>query len=339
MHHTPHQKTGGIPLALLAGMLVALSLCARAQEPSPTPRPLPSNVETFTIRTRSEQNKQVPFYLRIPTNYDAAGKERIHRLLFICPVVNADAETVIQGENGYQPLLDLADQRGWFVLSGTFKHDAGEVMDRRTSYYYPEAFSGRAVVEALDQVAKKYRVDPTRILMQGLSGGAQFVHRFAIWAPERVTAVAINSSSWFDPPNAKCNQVAWLVTIGESDTSFGNSLEFVEQLRVAGATPLFRSYVGMVHEGSTAATLMNLAFLKFYDEATRSELGKKRTAFTKPEELRALGPDQMAFVGDSQDWRYLPNTPENREEFAEDYRIYLPNKEIARLWGSEDGGE
>ena len=80
----------------------------------------------------------------------------------------------------------------------------------------------------METVAKKYPIDPTRIFMQGLSGGAQFVHRFAIWAPERVTAVAINSSSWFDEPNAKCNQVAWLVTIGESDASFTNTLEFVD---------------------------------------------------------------------------------------------------------------
>lgn len=339
MRHTPHNETAGIPLALLAGMLVAVSLCARAQEPSPPPRPLPSNVETFTIRTRSPENRQIPFYLRIPSGYDAARKDTVHRLLFICPVLNGDADTVIRGEAGYQDLLDLAEEQGWFVLSATFQQQPEAVMDRRASYYYPEAFSGRAVLDALDQVAKNHRIDPTRILMQGLSGGAQFVHRFAIWAPDRVTAVAINSSSWFDPPNAKCNQVAWLVTIGESDTSFGNSLEFVDHLRAAGATPLFRSYVGMAHEGSGAVTQMNLAFLKFYDEATRSQLGKKRTAFTKPEDLRALGLDKMAFVGDSQDWRYLPNTPENREEVAEDYRIYLPNKEIARLWGTEDKGE
>ena len=31
-----------------------------AQEPSPTPRPLPGTVEMFTVRTRSEQNRQVP---------------------------------------------------------------------------------------------------------------------------------------------------------------------------------------------------------------------------------------------------------------------------------------
>lgn len=307
-----------------------------AQEPSPTARPLPENVERFSVRTRSEQNRQVPFYLRIPGAYDPSNKQQVHRLLYICPVYNGDAEEVIRGEKGNNGLIDLAEERGWFVMSGTFKQQGGDVRDRKVSYYYPEAFSGKAVVEALEQVAKKYRIDPNRILMQGLSGGAQFVHRFAIWAPDRVTAVAINSSSWFDEPNAKSNQVAWLVTIGESDLSYMNSIEFVDRLREAGATPLFRSYLGMVHEGSADVSRLSLAFLRSYDELTKGDLGKRRSSFTKPEELLAMGADEMAFVGDAQTWSYLPNTPENREEIAEDSKIYLPTEEIARLWGKQE---
>jgi pimeloyl-ACP methyl ester carboxylesterase len=324
---------------ILAVTLVGGSHLATAQDSSPTPRPLPENVEMFTVRTRSEQNRQVPFYLRIPGSYDPANRKRVHRLLYICPTYNGDAELVIRGEKGNEALINLAEERGWFVLSGTFKQQGGEVRDRKASYYYPEGFSGRAVVEALEQVAKKYPVDPNRILMQGLSGGAQFVHRFAIWAPDRVTAVAINSCSWFDAPNAKCNQVAWLVTIGESDPSFANTLEFVDQLREVGAAPLFRSYLGMVHEGSEAVTRLNLAFLRFYDEHTRHELGQRRSSLTRPEELLAMKAEAMPFVGDSQDWKYAPNTEENRENIAEDSRIFLPSEEIARLWGQEETGE
>lgn len=323
---------------------MACHLCAAtaafSQEPSPTPRRLPENVEMFTIRTRSEQNRQVPFYLRVPSSYEPADKARVHRLLFICPVFNGDADFVIRGERGNSELIQLAEERGWFVLSATFNQRGEEVRDRKTSYYYPDGFSGKAVVEALEQVAKRYRVDPNRILMQGLSGGAQFVHRFALWAPDRVTAVAINSSSWFDEPNAKSNQVAWLVTIGESDLSFANSLAFVDRLREAGAAPLFRSYLGMVHEGSWDVTRLTLAFLRFHDDRTQGELGKRRSSFTKPEELLSMVADEMPYVGDVQTWRYLANTPENREEIAEDARIYLPAPEIAELWGqSEEPGE
>jgi hypothetical protein len=134
---------------ILAVTLVGGSHLATAQDSSPTPRPLPENVEMFTVRTRSEQNRQVPFYLRIPGSYDPANRERVHRLLYICPVYNGDAELVIRGEKGNEALINLAEERGWFVLSGTFKQQGGEVRDRKASYYYPEGFSGRAVVEAL----------------------------------------------------------------------------------------------------------------------------------------------------------------------------------------------
>jgi len=224
--------------------LLASGMVANAQQSQGTKNALLERVETFTVKTRSDNNKEVPFYLRVPKNYKP-GKN--YRLLFLCPHLNQEGLSKIAGSAAW---LTLADERDWFVMSCTFKQAMEDARDRKQSYYYPEAFSGKATLEALALVAKKYPVDTERLLMQGLSGGAQFVHRFAMWAPERVTAVAINSSSWFDAPNARCNQVAWLITIGDSDKSINASLDVVDQLRDVGAAPLFRSYLGMVHEGS-----------------------------------------------------------------------------------------
>ncbi len=165
--------------------------------PTPTPWPVPENVEVFTVRTSSPLNREIPFYVRPPRSFIQSPNQKPHRILFICPVYNGDPLPLLDG-NDY--LLRLADQRDWFVVSPRFKQDGKDVQDRRKSYYYPETFSGKAVLEAFEQIARKFPVDTERIFMQGLSGGAQFVHRFAIWAPERVTAVAVNSSSWFDEP-------------------------------------------------------------------------------------------------------------------------------------------
>jgi len=221
-------------------------------------------------------------------------------------------------------------------MSATFKTSQDKVRDPKLSYYYPKAYSGKATLEALAQVSKKYPVDVERLLMQGLSGGAQFVHRFAMWAPDRVTAVAVNSSSWFDEPNPLCNRVAWLITIGESDASYNNSLELVERLRDTGAAPLFRSYVGMVHEGSEAVTRLDMEFLKCHDDLTRKDLGKPRSALTPLAERLSMPGEKMPWVGDSQNWKYVANTAEAREETAEDSRIYLPSAEIAKLWGKKE---
>jgi pimeloyl-ACP methyl ester carboxylesterase len=312
---------------------MASAVPVRAQAPVVAADKLPERVETFTVKTRSDMNKEIPFYLRVPKNY-RPGKA--YRLLFLCPHLNQEGLKKLAGS---APWLALADQRDWFVMSCTFKQakDAGQ--DRKLAYYYPESFSGKATLEALETVSKKYPVDTERLLMQGLSGGAQFVHRFAMWAPDRVTAVAVNSSSWFDAPNARCNQVAWLVTIGESDDSYNASLEVVDRLRNVGAAPLFRSYLGMVHEGSSAVDKLNMEFLKFYDDHTKANLGKRRSFQTPAAKRLALQGEKMPYVGDGQDWKYFPNSPDARESVAEDSRIYLPSEPIAKLWGLKEEGQ
>ena len=258
----------------MAGVVLLALQVAPAQGQGKPAEKLPPNVTTFTIKSASPKNPEIPFYLRCPARYWANTKGRTYRLLFICPYLNASGLKQVQGEMGCKPLIAAADQRDWFVLAPTFRMDMRQAHDRKTAYYYPEAFSGKAVVDALDYVAKNYPVDGRHILIQGLSGGAQFVHRFALWAPERVVAVAVNSSSWFDIPKENARRVAWLVTIGDSDPSFANTLTFVDQLRRIGALPIFRTYLGMVHEGDERASRLDVQFLSFYDEVTRPQLDK-----------------------------------------------------------------
>jgi hypothetical protein len=294
-------------------------------EPEKEDLTIPPRVKVFTVKTRSEDNPEVPFYLRIPKKH---AKGQVHRLLFICPHYNGNGLDYLKAHY----LLELADERDWFVMTCTFK-SKGNVRDRKLCYYYPEKFSGKAVLEALKLVSEKYPVDTERLLMQGLSGGAQFVHRFAMWAPERVSAVAVNSSSWFDEPTPSSNQVAWLVTIGESDPSYNNSIEFVDKLRNVGVAPFFRSYVGMIHEGTSEVYQLNQEILKFYDDFTKKDLGEKRSKLTPESERLALQAKQMPFVGDTQQWEFLPNSEENEESIAEDVRVYLPSEELAKIWG------
>jgi poly(3-hydroxybutyrate) depolymerase len=188
---------------MTAGLVLwaASFLAVKAEKLVAPPKIFLERVETFTVKTRSEQNKEIPFYLRVPKNYQPG---KVYRLLFLCPHLHQDGLKKLADSAAW---LTLADERDWFVMSCTFKQAEGEGwQDRKLSYYYPESFSGKAMLEALELISKKYPVDTERLLMQGLSGGAQFVHRFAMWAPERVTAVAINSSSLHltELRNSKC---------------------------------------------------------------------------------------------------------------------------------------
>jgi predicted esterase len=304
---------------------------AQSPEVPPVPPPLPEGVEVFTIRTDAELNRRIPFYVRVPKNYQPGLRGKTYRMLFLCPVLNHDG---LEHMNNSASWYKIADERQWFVMTCTFTQKVEDAHNRRFSYYYPDtSFSGKAMLEALDQVSKKYPIDTERLLMQGLSGGGQFVHRFAMWAPERVSAVAVNSCSWFDKPSKGCNQVAWFVTVGESDGAYNNSLEVVDQLKAVGAFPLFRSYPGLSHEINSEVITLNMNFLQFYDDHTKKDLGEKRPSFISEKERLSLQGDKMPFVGDSQDWKYWPNTAYAREGIAKESMIYLPNEEVAKVWG------
>ena len=297
---------------------------------------LPERISRFVVRTRSDSNRELPFFIRTPLGFKAEDKKP-RRLLFLCPYLD---ETGISLLNRSAVYLRLADERGWFVMTCTFKQEHADAKDRVNSYYYPESFSGKAVLDALDYVSKKVPIDTERLFMHGLSGGAQFVHRFAMWAPERVSAVSINSCGWFDVPGASCGQVAWMIIIGEADPALMASFDFSQKLTEVGAAPLYRSYIGMAHEGGwKSVELLTVEWLKFQDSRSAGFLGQKKSKLDDPARRLAMKAEDMPFVGDAQQWTFRENTPENVADLPEDARVFLQSREIGDLWGTYDGGE
>lgn len=66
--------------------------------------------------------------------------------------------------------------------------------------------SDLGLLRALARLAGAARVDDRRLCLFGYSGGAQFVHRFALCHPERTAALAIGAAGWYTWPDA---QAAW----------------------------------------------------------------------------------------------------------------------------------
>ena len=66
-------------------LLMASTAALQAQKPAASGAFLPERVESFIVKTRSEMNREIPFYLRVPKNY-RPGKP--YRLLLLCPHLN-----------------------------------------------------------------------------------------------------------------------------------------------------------------------------------------------------------------------------------------------------------
>ena len=298
----------------------------------PTPEIVPPGMDVIKVRTPSPDNPEVAFYVRPPSGFQSGigtGGTK-HRLLILFPFV---PESGLRAIARNETLVKLADAQGWFVASPTlvvdFKKDA---QDRKKAFYYPESWSGKAVVDAVEEIARKYPVDGRRLFVQGLSGGAQIAHRLGLWCPERITAVVVNASGWYEDPGAKANQVAWAITVGEADSRLADTVVFAEKLKACGALPLLKTYIGRIHEDIEEANQIGAAFLFHVDELTKKDLG------------RPVGPAQVSaynrtehhmYTGDKRDYLFYPNTVQKQAALPPEARFFLPDDVVAECWGKQ----
>ncbi len=63
-----------------------------------------------------------------------------------------------------------------------------------------EVSSDTALIALLDALAVQHGIATERVRMFGFSGGAQMVHRFAMFHPERVSHMCIASAGWYCLP-------------------------------------------------------------------------------------------------------------------------------------------
>ena len=79
-----------------------------------------------------------------------------------------------------------------------------------------------ALLDIVDQVQTRWRVDGSRFMLHGFSGGGQFAHRFAYLHPDRLNAVSIGAPgrvTRIDPTNS------WWLGTGDVKERFGIELD------------------------------------------------------------------------------------------------------------------
>lgn len=89
----------------------------------------------------------------------------------------------------------FAEEHGTVVLAPLFPAGIGEPGDlhgfKRLSFHGVRF--DRVLLDIVDEVARRYRVDATKFALHGFSGGGQFVHRFAYLHARRLAALSIGA--------------------------------------------------------------------------------------------------------------------------------------------------
>ena len=296
----------------MRGRLTSLALLAALPAAGPVPaRAAEAAVDCLEVATRAPNNPVVPVWYRVPRGYDPSRRAR-WRVLVLFGGRNADGRPEVSGKLGWTAWADL---NGVFLVAPTLKDDA---------YWEPEAWSGRALLDALAVLASKYRVAQAGLLFYGYSAGSQAANLFPAWRPGLCRAYASHACGVFHGPSPKMRGVAGLVTCGDADAArYALGRRFVSACRARGVPVVWRSFPNRPHDVPEASARLAREFLAHHHWAHPEDLGG------------APVPSAPApFVGDDADGVYFPaGSPEAAAVLPED-RVELPSETIAAAWGT-----
>ncbi len=225
---------------------------------------------------------------------------------------------LIPGYNGQgEELLDtrwkaFALANRLVLLAPTF-HAAGQENNEGKGYYYPEQGSGLVMENALAELTRRTGVSTEQVMFFGFSAGAHFVHRFALWRPQRVKAFVAYSAGWWSEPTEELKSVPALIMCGEADERYAATFEFFKKGQRIGCPWVWRSYKGSAHQLTPAVRDMAEAYLAHY-------AGNPKASDDK-------------WFGDIQTFK--ASGAEGRATIADEVRIELPSKVVAEVWEKE----
>jgi pimeloyl-ACP methyl ester carboxylesterase len=273
-----------------------------------------ASVTSFDIAAPAR--KPVSFFVFLPS-----GISRDSPILLLVPGYNGSGREMLDA--GW---TKFAQNHGVVLLSPTFETSLAELQAAK-GYYYPEQWSGAVVEEALRELGLREGIVPGRILIFGMSAGAHFAHRFALWKPERVKAFVAYSAGWWSDPTEKLAGMPALIMCGENDLRYEATRTFFEKALALELPWVWRSYRHTGHEMTPAARQMAEAFLAYY---AKWEPPNARNTRTDAEG----GTDATGFWGDVQTYRFVGE--EEKEGIPPAVRVWLPSREVAEIWAKEE---
>ena len=169
--------------------------------------------ETYSVEFKGEE-QSVHYDLYLPKTSDQ------HKLpVLVCvgglPIIDGKYVHSDPAECSGEAWEKFADENGVAILGLGFLFDEAQ-WQKKGSYQFPKAWSGKALQAILGELAKSAPIDPENLYLFGISAGAQFSVRYAFYQPNAVKAVAAHAAGGYDNPRKKI-KTRFLVTVGSKD--------------------------------------------------------------------------------------------------------------------------
>lgn len=256
-----------------------------------------------SVKTKAPHNQQARVWCHVPAKYDAKRRTPYPVLVYFGGR-NCSGEAEASGKLGWS---DWADEHGVFLVAPGFQDDA---------YWEPAEWSGQALLDALSEIKRTYRIDDSALLYYGYSAGSQASNLFPAWRPKRCRAWVSHACGVFHEPRAAMRDVPGLITCGDVDAArYVISRDFVAKARRRGVEVIWKSFPNHPHDVPPDSLRLARAFLEHHLSVPKGKV-------LKP-----------AFVGDDADAVYYPSDSAEAENIDPSDLVRLPSRAVAAAWG------
>ncbi|MFH1778258.1 MAG: alpha/beta fold hydrolase [Candidatus Omnitrophota bacterium] len=209
---------------------------------------------TSFVNTDNYANRTLSFYYYIP-------QEVIKKRQNACPVLVCVPGLSGDGKQFVNNVFkNFAHKEKFVIIAPSFKFDE-ENFQSNSSYQYPSAWSGKALLKIIEKVERQNYITLSKIYLFGFSAGAQFSSRFALLWPERCRACAVHAAGGYTMPERKID-VIFFVTVCRGDSRrLSKAEKFYDTARRLGIKCDYKEYPGS-HELPNQQTYDSLAFFR-----------------------------------------------------------------------------
>ena len=190
-----------------------------------------------SIETDNYANKKLEFYYYIPARV-ITEKQKSYPVLICVPGLSGRGEDAVTAD-----FKQFADREGFVIIAPSFVYDAADWASR-TSYQFPEVWSGNALLHIIDKVKEKNSLHFSKFYLHGFSAGAQFSLRFALWKPKLCAACAAHAPGGTVIPDKYCG-AKFMISVGKEDTDrIAKAEAFYKSAKALGMDVDYRQYEG-----------------------------------------------------------------------------------------------
>ncbi len=163
----------------------------------------------------------------------------------------ADDESRInaRGNGTLEDFIKFADLNNMALLTWS---TGGAAFDPAAKDEDMEAFA-TAWEKGVNQFANETGIPKTDYLLYGISTGAQVADRLAFRKPDYFLAVHVHAPGVCDTPPSDASGVLWLITTGDADKGYNDTVKFYKQCRQIGYPVIFKAIMGLGHNDSKIA--------------------------------------------------------------------------------------